>query len=257
MYNGSLCRYKVDNLAQGLLSTGLRPLGSEARDYSSIGAQYAAAWAYMNHMPSTDFDGEAPSRVTQLLREANFRIWEHMQQERGHGQGFVASDFTLVNAALERVVEEQLARGPLFCEWGSGFGVVAMLASMLGFEAYGIEAQSKLVLAAEELADYIGCDVRFAHGSFTASCDEDLIGSVEHSLLLTSESNAYEDFDLEPEEFDLFFGYPWPGEEDIFDALFVRYASIGALLLTFHGGTGVLVQRKTCSSGPLTVVGWY
>lgn len=208
-------------------------------------------------MPNTDLVGRASSRVTHLLREADSRIREHLEQQRGHGRGFVASDFALVNAALERIVEEHLERGPLFCEWGSGFGVVAMLASMLGFEAYGIEVQSELVLAAEELADCLGCDVRFAHGSFVASCDEDLIGSAERSWWHTTESTAYEDFDLEPEDFDLFFGYPWPGEEDLFDALFVRYASVGALLLTYHDVTGVLVQRKTSSSGPPTVIGWY
>lgn len=208
-------------------------------------------------MPNTDLVGRTPSRVTHLLREADSRIREHLEQQRGHGRGFVASDFALVNAALERIVEEGLARGPLFCEWGSGFGVVAMLASILGFEAYGIEVQSELVLAAEELADCLGCDVRFAHGSFVASCDEDLIESAERSWWHTTESSAYEDFDLEPEDFDLFFGYPWPGEEDLFDALFVRYASVGALLLTYHDATGVLVQRKTSSSGPPTVIGWY
>ena len=137
-----------------------------------------------------------------------------MRLERGHGRGFVASDFALVNTALERIVEERLARGPLFCEWGSGFGVVAMLASMLSFEAYGIEVQCELVLAAEELADYFGCDVRFAHGSFVASCDQDLIESAERSWWHTNEGSAYEDLDLEPEDFDLFFAYPWPGGID-------------------------------------------
>ncbi len=169
----------------------------------------------------------------------------------------MASDFALVNRALERIVKERLARGPLFCEWGSGFGVVTMLASMHSFDACGIEIQSELVLAAEHLADDFGCDVRFALGSFLNANDEDLIESAEHSWWNTSEGSAYEDLDLGPEEFDVFFGYPWPGEEELFDKLFVRYASIGALLLTYHDATGVLVQRKTCASGPLTVIGWY
>jgi len=211
----------------------------------------------VDQMPDTDLDGNAPSRVTHLLREADSRIWEHLEQHRGDGLGFIPSDFQLVNAALERIVEEHLARGHLFCEWGSGFGVVSMLASLLGFDAYGIEIQSDLVLAAEDLAAYTRCDVRFAHGSFVTSCDEDLIATAKRSWWRSTESSAYEEFDLEPEEFDLFFGYPWPGEEDLFDALFVRYASVGALLLTFHETFGVLVQRKTCTSGPPAVIGWY
>ncbi|HUU83975.1 MAG TPA: hypothetical protein VM243_10780 [Phycisphaerae bacterium] len=169
----------------------------------------------------------------------------------------MASDFALVNTALERIAEENLARGPLFCEWGSGFGVVAMLASMHGFDACGIEVQSELVLAAEELADFFGCDVRFAQGSFLASCDEDLIQSAERSWWRTTEGRAYEDLGLEPEDFDLFFAYPWPGEEYLFEALFARYASVGALLLTYHDAPGVLVQRKTSPSGVPAVIGWY
>lgn len=211
----------------------------------------------MDQMLNSDLVGRAPSRVTHLLREADSRIREHMEQQRGHSRGFVASNFALVNAAIERIVAERLARGPLFCEWGSGFGVVTMLASLLGFDAYGIEIQSELVLAAEDLADCLGCDVRFAHGSFVASCDEDLIESAERSWWHTTEGSAYEDLDLEPEDFDLFFGYPWPGEEDLFDALFVRYASVGALLLTYHDTSGVLVQRKTRSSGSPAMIGWY
>ncbi len=211
----------------------------------------------MDPIPNTDLAGRTPSRVSRLLREADSRIREYLEQQRGHGRGFVASNFALVHTALERIVAEGLARGPLFCEWGSGFGVVAMLASMLDFEAYGIEIQSELVLAAEDLADCLGCDVRFAHGSFVASCDADLNDSAEHSWWHTTEGSAYEDLDVDPEEFDLFFGYPWPGEEHLFDALFVRYASVGALLLTYHDAVGVLVQRKTRSSGPPTVIGWY
>ncbi len=128
---------------------------------------------------------------------------------------------------------------------------------MHGFDACGIEVQSDLVLAAEELAEHFGCDVRFALGSFLAAGDEDLIKSAEHPWWQTSEGNAYEDLDLGPEEFDVYFGYPWPGEESLLDELFVRYASIGALLLTYHDATGVLVQRKTHDSGVPDVIGWY
>lgn len=208
-------------------------------------------------MPNTDLDDGPPSRISHLLREADSRIWQHMEEQRGHGLGFVASDFVMVHAALEQIVKERLARGTMFCEWGSGFGVVAMLASMLGFDAYGIEVQSELVRAAEDLAGCVQCDVQFAHGSFMTARDEDLVDTAEASWWHTGERNGYEDLDLQPEDFDVFFGYPWPGEEDLFDALFVRHASVGTLLLTYHDATGVLVQRKTRSSGAPTVIGWY
>lgn len=208
-------------------------------------------------MPDTVPAEKTPSNIARLLREADTRIRAHLEFQRGQAGGFVASDFALVNRALGRIVAEGLAEGPLFCEWGSGFGVVAMLASMHSFDACGIEVQSELVLAAEELAEYFGCDVRFAHGSFLAAGDEDLIESAEHSWWHTSEGNAYEDLDLGPEEVNVYFGYPWPGEESLFDELFVRYASVGALLLTYHDATGVLVQRKAREEGAPEVIGWY
>lgn len=202
-------------------------------------------------------DDSAPSIVTLLLREADTRIQEHVRQRRGHGRGFVASDFTFINAVLERILAEGLPRGPLFCEWGSGFGVVAMLASMHGFDACGIETQSELVEAAETLAEDFDCDVRFAHGSFVTPCGEELTETAENSWWHTGARSAYEDLDIDVEDFDVFFAYPWPGEESLFDALFTQCASIGAILLTYHDAAGVLVQRKTESADALEIIGWY
>ena len=202
-------------------------------------------------------DDDTPSMVTLLLREADTRIQEHLRQQRGHGQGFVASDFTLVNAALKRIVIEDLARGPRFCEWGSGFGVVAMLASLHGFEACGIEAQPELVQAAETLAADFDCDVEFAHGSFVTPGGEELTATAEKVWWHSGARSAYGELDNDVEDFDLFFAYPWPGEESLFDALFTQCAGVGAILLTYHDTAGVLVQRKTKSTDVLEMIGWY
>jgi hypothetical protein len=40
------------------------------------------------------------------------------------------------------------------------------------------------------------------------------------------------------------FAYPWPGEEQVIFDLFADTASVGALLLTYHGIDGVRLQRK-------------
>jgi hypothetical protein len=202
-------------------------------------------------------DDDAQSKVSLLLREADIRIQEHLRQKRGHGRGFVASDFTSVNSALARIVAEDLARGSLFCEWGSGFGVVAMLASMHGFDACGIEAQSELVEAAEALAADFDCHVRFTHGSFVTPYSEELTATAENSWWHGGERCAYEVLDIDVEDFDLFFAYPWPGEEYLFDAIFTQCAGAGAILLTYHDGSRVLIQRKTESSDVLEVIGWY
>ena len=198
-----------------------------------------------------------PSNITRLLYEADVRIQHYLRHRRGRTRGFVASDFTTVNAVLERVVAEGLPRGPLFCEWGSGFGVVAILASMHGLDAYGIELQVELVEAAELLATDFGCNVRFAHGSFVTPCSKELSASTENPWWHVGARSVYEDLDVNVEDFDLFFAYPWPGEESLFDALFMQSAGFGAILLTYHDATGVLVQRKTDSSDIPEMIGWY
>jgi hypothetical protein len=208
-------------------------------------------------MPTMSDHENGPTRVDRLLAEARLRIDAHLRQQRGHSNGFVASDFVRVHEALRQIAAQELASGPVFCEWGSGFGVVAMLASMLGFDACGIEAQSDLVVAAEELAFDFNCDVRFACGSFVGREDDDLTAVVAKSWWHDAEPSGYDELDLQPREIDVFYAYPWPGEEELFDALFVRHAAIGALLLTYHDATGVLVQRKAKPAGPPQVVGWY
>ena len=59
-----------------------------------------------------------------------------------------------------------------------------------------------------------------------------------------------------PEDCNVVFAYPWPGEEAFVDGIFARHASPGALLLTFHGWDRVLVQRKLAENGELTPLGW-
>src|SRR5262245_59735315 len=65
--------------------------------------------------------------------------------------GFVPSDFAAVWPLLAVILEQGLARGRRFCEWGCGFGVVAGLAARLGFLAHGIEIEKDLVDEARRL----------------------------------------------------------------------------------------------------------
>jgi hypothetical protein len=52
------------------------------------------------------------------------------------------------------------------------------------------------------------------------------------------------------------FGYPWPDEEAFLEDVFMRHASPGALLVTFHDSDYVLVQRKVADSQVLQTLGW-
>src|SRR5262249_39441274 len=83
-----------------------------------------------------------PGDVRALLREAERRIGRFQAESRV--PGFVPSDFARAYRAL-RGVAAGLAPGNLFCEWGSGFGVVACLAALLDFDDCGIEVAGELV----------------------------------------------------------------------------------------------------------------
>ena len=57
--------------------------------------------------------------------------------------------------------------------------------------------------------------------------------------LSTDGPDGYEELELEPDDFDVVFAYPWPGEEQVIFDLFADSAAVGALLLTYHGHEGV------------------
>src|SRR5436309_15121193 len=102
-------------------------------------------------MPLKDLDlpggGAAPpADVRAFLREAERRIERFQRTSRS--PAFVPSDFAGAYGVLQALAAANLAPGNRFCEWGSGFGVVACLAAMLDFDAYGIEVEAELVDAA-------------------------------------------------------------------------------------------------------------
>ena len=185
-----------------------------------------------------------PRAVVRFLREAERRIERFIAH--GRPGGFVPSDFEGAYHILRVLSATTLARGSSFCEWGSGFGVVAGLAALLDFEVCGIEANGELVEEARRLADDFELPVEFAHGSFVPRAAEDAVCSAgSYSWLTTDGDEAYEELGLGPEDFDIVFAYPWPDEEEVVASLFERYAGEGALLLTYHGGDGFRLRRKT------------
>jgi len=187
--------------------------------------------------------GRPPRAVREFLREADQRIGPLLL--RGRVPAFVPCDFEAAYAALSGLAAATLARGPVFCEWGSGLGVVAGLADLLGFEASGIEAEALLVDQARRLAEDFGLGVEFAHGSFVPPGGETLVHAGGQYAWLTTESDdAYAELGLDPVDLDVVFAYPWPDEEAVTEDLFERYAGPGALLVTYHGGTEVRFRRK-------------
>jgi hypothetical protein len=184
-----------------------------------------------------------PRDVGAFLREANRRI-ERFRDEC-HVPGFVPSDFVPVYGALRALAAAQAVSGSLFCEWGSGFGVVACLAAMLEFDACGIEIEGELVEAAQQLADDFDLPVEFVRGSFIPpGSAARLEAGAGFAWLTTRPDSPGEGLELGPADFAVIFAYPWPDEEGLIDTLFERHAAPGAVLVTYHGGDDVRLRRK-------------
>ena len=149
------------------------------------------------------------------------------------------------HAALAWIRECSVAPGECFMEWGCGFGVVASIAAALGFESYGIEIDAELVQNARALARDFDLSPTIVEGSFVPVGGDDLTDSMgEHAWLSLGGPDGYDAIGLEPDDFDVIYAYPWPGEEHIVERLFERYAAAGAVLVTYRGLEGVCVQRK-------------
>jgi hypothetical protein len=184
-----------------------------------------------------------PPDVRRFLREADRRIDGF--EMAGRVTGFVPSNYDGAYQVLRTLAGSNLPRGRQFCEWGSGFGVVASLAAMLDFDACGIEIDGGLVARARRLADDFELAVEFVHGSFVPPGAEGRVHTGgTYSWLTTEGDQAYEELGLDPDDMDVVFAYPWPDEEGITEELFERHAGPGAILVTFHGENDFRLRRK-------------
>ena len=197
-----------------------------------------------------------PDDVAALLDQADEVHQRFMRDNSDWGTGFFPSDYVTVYHALLAITQLDLATGSAFCEWGSGLGVVTNLAEMQGWQACGIEINRDLVDEAIELAEAFDSHAEFVHGSFVPrGCEaraEKAYAATDEGVawLSTEADDAYDDLGLDPDDFDLIFAYPWPGEENVIDELFDYCAARGALLLTYGQQNSVRLHRKVKSIRP-------
>lgn len=198
----------------------------------------------------SNHDSFLPDEINAFLSEADLRVSQFLQSSPRRATGFVPSDFKRVYHALKVITDENLATGTSFCEWGSGFGVVASLASMLDFMASGIEIEEELVDASRSLAEDFGLSLEFVQGSFIPIGGESTLeeayvdNNAAYSWLITEAESGYEKLQIGLDEFDIIFAYPWPGEDYLITSLFEKYAAEGALLLTYDYPETVYLRRK-------------
>ena len=176
------------------------------------------------------------------LSEEGWEIWQRFDVEvrQDHWHPFVPADYDHVLQTLLRL----RAPGLRFLEWGSATGVITIMADLLGYEAYGIELDGKLVHTARELAERFDSRARFAAGSFLpqgyryrSRTGDDRIGTIGHG------ASAYPDLHHPLEDFDLVYGYPWHGEEPMMLDLMRAYGGSGARLLLHGGAEGIRIFR--------------
>lgn len=193
--------------------------------------------------------GALPAEVRAFLADADARIDTFFEQRRHLEKiGFYPSDYELGYRMLKalRTDERQV-----MCEWGSGFGVVAGLAAMLGYDATAIEIDARLnVLARAFLADH-ELDVRLLEGSFIPEdyARTERLSDLETITVMTG-ADVYGDSDVEVEDFEIVFAYPWPNEEPQYCDMFDRFADYGAVLVTYSLSEGMRVYRKVGEDEP-------
>lgn len=187
-----------------------------------------------------------PPETESLLANADEVLQAYWDQwHKRPIEQYVACDFRDVWRALSQLTESGMARGNTFCEWGCGFGIVTGLASQLGWEAVGIEAESFLVEQAKRFMSRNKLAGEILHGNFLPRGSERLARpQTNHASMFHQIPNAYDEHDLGLDDYALVFAYPWPGEHHFQQEVFKHYAGDGALLLMFLGPYEIELFRK-------------
>ncbi len=188
----------------------------------------------------------APAEAAAFIADARSRIDEFVESHLAEPiHSFVPSDFTLVYGVLRHLADAGLSAGRMLCEWGSGAGVAACLAAMVGFDACGIEFEADLVDLSRQLAGDYRLKVDFVRGNLVPHGGQQIAEQVEEfEWLAVGGPDPYDEMGLDIDDFDVIFAYPWPGEQGVVEQLFDRFAADGALLATYNGTEGARVFRR-------------
>jgi predicted O-methyltransferase YrrM len=174
-------------------------------------------------VPPEAGDLPVPHFVDCFIRDAEDRA-EEMGDRAGKGL-FIPGDYRYAFQILQWLLRTKAVdKGAAFLEWGSGQGMVAILAALLGYESAGVEIDEALVKESRELAARYDVSARFEHGSYDPN--------TEGLKVFTAKKRA------------AVYVYPWPGEEPYFLQLFSETAQAGAFLLMCLGPEDIRVYRK-------------
>ena len=144
----------------------------------------------------------------------------------------------------------------VYCEWGSGYGVGACLAALLGFESYGIEIEPSLIEESRKLAKDSNIPVTIIERDYMPEGFECYEGSGGAELIRPENYTyqdrsglrpSYEGMEADLDEVDIFFIYPWPGEQEFVLEFFQAVAADGSLCLIYLGDDEFGLYQKTAA----------
>ncbi|MDA7888202.1 hypothetical protein N9A86_02315 [Akkermansiaceae bacterium] len=196
--------------------------------------------------------GDIPDDISSLLAEGARRCDGFFEAGLGRRYPrYLPSNPAIIYAAIVYLKNAGYLRGNVFCEWGCGFGIATCMASLLGFEAYGIEIETEIADFAVQLAKDQNIPVEILCTSYLPEGYEECEGIGGKDLLppeATTSGGVPIDttpiYDgLDPDEVDLFFVYPWPGQEGLMMDLFKAVATEDAILLIAHGEREITAYR--------------
>jgi hypothetical protein len=192
--------------------------------------------------PNDDYDGSEQSLrigLQPLWDEAN-DLWERSQTADGF-HAYVSADY---DAVFRSLVQLRGKKAVTFLEWGSGLGVVTIMASCLGFEAYGIENEPELVEHAHAFGKRYAPAARFVCGNFFPSEFEWNPGEGEIEVRTALHgAAAYERMGRKLSDFDLVYAYPWPEEHQLYRNVMRKYGGSESLFLTYDVRRGMELHR--------------
>jgi hypothetical protein len=207
-----------------------------------MGAHPSDQSATKDQSATNSLDPDLRRRLLDLCQEG-WEVWDRFSRSRDIGDfhPFIAAEYEPVLEAMIPHRGENLK----FLEWGSATGVIAILADLLGFEAYGIELEGDLVQMARELAKQVGSGATFAKGSFIPQGYRwKPQGGDGRMGTIGSGSSGYLELGHHLDEFDVVFAFPWGGEEPMMVDLMGSYGREDATLLMNTVNQGVQVYQR-------------
>ena len=182
----------------------------------------------------------APDVLDELVH-AGTTSWEAFRKSLGGAfHTFLPADYRGAHDQLARL----RPRADSFVELGSGVGVHTIIASLLGYDAYGIEIEADLVEEAERLGARFGARPTFVEGSFVSPEYREDVELLPSDFLTEADgADAWDELGMTLADFDVVYVYPWPGEEDWLEEMVRRFATPGTLLLMYASGEGYLVRE--------------